>query len=88
MEQARQPMRGRPRTVIDGWLLSKRSGLPASPPSSSVGADSWRVDVVSRFGEADRMRRDRRERPRRGGRERDNEPLRKTALYGTSCAAG
>ena len=49
MEQARQPMRGRPRTVIDGWLLSKRSGLPASPPSSSVGADSWRVDVVSRF---------------------------------------
>ena len=29
--------------------------------------------IGSRFGEADRMRRDRRERPRRGGRERDNE---------------
>ena len=31
---------------------------PLSPigltPSSSIGADPWRVDVVSRFGEADR----------------------------------
>jgi len=44
-----------------------------------VGAGSWRVDVGSRFGEAGRMRRDRRERPRRGGRERDNGPARKTA---------
>jgi hypothetical protein len=42
------------------------------PPSSSIGAESWRVVVGSRFGEADRMRRDRRERPRRGGREWDN----------------
>jgi hypothetical protein len=41
-------------------------------PSSSIGAGPWRADVASRFGEADRMRRDRRERPRRGGREQDN----------------
>jgi hypothetical protein len=38
-----------------------------------------RVAAVSRFGAADRMRRDRRERPRHGGRERDNSALRKTA---------
>jgi hypothetical protein len=52
----------RPAGRLHSWLL--RVFL--------VGADPWRVDAGSRFGEADRMRRDRRERPRRGGRERDN----------------
>src|ERR1700733_8381135 len=33
--------------------------------------EPWRAGAGSRFGVADRMRRDRRERPRRGGRERD-----------------
>jgi len=37
------------------------------------------VAAVERFGEADRMRRDRRERPRHGDRERDTGPARKTA---------
>jgi hypothetical protein len=48
-------------------------------PVFLAGADPWRVAVGSRFGEADRVRRDRRERPRRGGRERDNGPPRKRA---------
>ena len=55
-----------------------------SPPSSSIGADPWRVVAGSRFGEADRMRRDRRERLRRGGRELDNVAPRKTA----PCSSG
>ena len=37
-----------------------------------IGAKPWRVGAGSRFGGADRMRRDRRERPRYGSRERDN----------------
>lgn len=49
------------------------------PPIFLAGAESWRAGAGSRFGEADRMRRDRRERPRRGARERDNGPLRKMA---------
>ena len=48
-------------------------------PSSAQAPRPLRVAAVSRFGEADRMRRNRRERPRHGGRERDNEPPRKTA---------
>ena len=36
---------------------------------------------------ADRMRRDRRERPRRGGRERDNSASRKTAVRCTRLRA-
>jgi hypothetical protein len=60
-----------------GWRTITRAQRLASddcfPPSSSIVAESWRVVVGSRFGEADRMRRDRRERPRRDDRERDNE---------------
>src|SRR5215470_19841266 len=63
-------------------------GLPASPPSSSIGADPGEWTSCLGFGEADRMRRDRRERPRHGGRERDNEPPRKTAPSSTSCGTG
>jgi hypothetical protein len=36
-----------------------------------TGAEPVRAGAGSRFGAADRMRRDRKERPRRGGRERD-----------------
>jgi hypothetical protein len=41
----------------------------------------------ARVGEADRMRRDRRERPRRGGRELDNRATRKTTPCGTGLLA-
>jgi len=57
------------------------------PPSSSIGADRQRVGAGSKFGEADRMRRDRRERPRRGGRELDNWPARKMVPRCTGCVA-
>jgi hypothetical protein len=42
---------------------------------------------VSGFGEADRVRRDRRERPRLGGRERDTGSPRKTACTQHRSAA-
>ena len=42
-----------------------------------AGAGPWRAGAVSRFGEADRMRRDRRQRPRHGGRKQDNESPRR-----------
>ena len=46
-----------------------KSNRPCHAAASfSQAPNPWRVDAGSRFGEADRMRRDRRERPRRGGR--------------------
>jgi hypothetical protein len=49
-------------------------------PSFPQAPRSVRVAARSRVGVADRMRRDRRERPRRGGRELDNYAARKTAI--------
>ena len=57
------------------WLACVTSTY--SIPVFLVGAESWRAGA--RFGEADRVRRDRRERPRRGGLEWDNGSPRKTA---------
>jgi hypothetical protein len=48
--------------------------LPVFPAGATIRASGRR----SRVGVADRMRRDRRERPRRGGREPDNCAARKT----------
>jgi hypothetical protein len=67
----------RPRPAVSSWSWSS--------PSSSVGAGSWQVDAGSRFGVADRVRRDRRKRPRRCGRERDNRAARKTARATSAC---
>src|ERR1039458_2727702 len=63
---------------------AKRNSSPAacSCPSFSQPPTPLRVVTGSRVGEADRVRRDRRERPGRGGRERDNGTPRKTALRG------
>jgi hypothetical protein len=68
--------------IIDGpfrsWPLLAVGADHAAPSGFSVlsvfpvDAKPWRAGAVSRFGEADRMRRDRRERPRQGSRERDN----------------
>ena len=68
--------------MITGNKAAARPGLsrPAVPRVGGfsflsvfpAGAEPWRAGAVSRFGEADRMRRDRREQPTRGGRERDN----------------
>lgn len=44
--------------------------------------------AVSRFGEADRTRRDRGERPRRGSRERDNGTPSKAAPRGIGLRSG
>jgi hypothetical protein len=65
----------RPVRAVSAWpLISDWRGIAAHSVLSvfPAGAEPWRAGAVSRFGEADRMRRDRRERPRRGGRERDN----------------
>ena len=51
--------------------------------SSSTGAGPGRAGAASGFGEADRVRRDRRERPRHGDRERDTRLPRKTAPRST-----
>jgi hypothetical protein len=79
--------------VHDGCKLDDRglcAFMAAEPVPEDLSAfplqapNSWRVDAGSRFGEADRMRRDRRERPRRGGRKLDNDSPRKTTRPG--CA--
>jgi hypothetical protein len=57
-----------------------------SSPSSPQAPNPWRTAAASGFGEADRVRRDQRERPRHGGRERDNEPPGKTAPHSTPPA--
>ena len=67
-----------------------KSNRPCHAAASfSQAPNPWRVDAGSRFGEADRMRRDRRERPRRGGRQRDNRAPGKTAARctGLRCRA-
>jgi hypothetical protein len=60
--------RARPTRPNKRGLFSRYLLLPVF----LAGAESLRVVAVSRVGEADRVRRDRRERPRRGGRELDN----------------
>jgi len=86
------PRRPRPRVEdrsLPSFLVVPSPGRAlACPPSSSIGAAPWRVATVSRGGEADRVRRDRRERPRREGRERDNKSARKTAPCSTGCVTG
>ena len=69
-------------------LASAPDELRVLHPASSQPPKPVRVDVGSAFGEADRVRRDRRERPRRGGRERDNGPARKTASSSAQSRAG
>jgi hypothetical protein len=49
------------------WRCPSSGLVPNPPPSPSIGGRSLRADAASRFGEPDRMRRERRERPRRGG---------------------
>jgi hypothetical protein len=60
-----------PRTTRGAGLPRTRVGVP-SPLRSPAGAEPRRVGAVSRFSEADRMRRDHSDRSRRGGQERDN----------------
>jgi len=59
-----------------------------SAPSFRQVPRSLRVAAGSRGGEADGMRRDRRERPRGGGRELDNGAPRRTAAPQPSRLAG
>ena len=55
--------------------LEGRAGCRRQRParmSEIMKMQVWQAATGSRFGEAEHMRRDRRERPRRGGRELDN----------------
>jgi hypothetical protein len=61
-----------PRPAVPRGRRSIRVFGFSVPSVFPAGAQPWRVGAVSRFGEADRMRCDRRERPRHGGREQDN----------------
>ena len=67
-----------PTPAPDPWVVAH---LPrsCSAPDSSTGAEPLRVDAVSRFGVADRMRRDRRERPDAVAGSGDDSAPRKTA---------
>src|SRR5262249_54057896 len=63
-----------PHPTRGGWSGARGHGIhlvqalpdpcPALFRLSATGPEAWRVGAGSRFGEADRMRRDRRERPR------------------------
>ena len=70
--------------MADDWRLTRSSGYFPRLPRRCHDVCEWPPGLG--FGAADRMRRNRRECPRRGDRERDNDAPRKTASCSTRAA--
>src|SRR5215472_1582972 len=71
------------------WVQAELpDGQFLSLPVLLVGAESWRVDTGSGFGEAKRVRLDLRERLRRSGQERDNAVLLVASAGSLCCCHG